>query len=201
MQRQITIAMFLLCMATHSLAEDACRTITHDLDRLACYDKASGRTLSLTKSEVVGAWVKEEETSKLTDDKNIYLYLDSNEGVNCGWNKGEKIKLIVRCMEKKTSLIFSTGCHMTSSSYDDYGKIDFRIDQQKAAKFTGNASTDNKSLGLWSGAKSIPIIKKMIGGSEMVVRMTPYGENPFTATFNVTGLDEAIKPVREQCKW
>jgi type VI secretion system protein VasI len=41
----------------------------------------------------------------------------------------------------------------------------------------------------------------MFGKSTMIVRITPFGENPFTATFNISGLEEAIVPLRQACKW
>ncbi|MFK4823175.1 type VI secretion system-associated protein TagO, partial [Paenochrobactrum sp. BZR 588] len=101
----------------------------------------------------------------------------------------------------KTSLYINTGCHMTSSDYNDYGDVTYRLDSDKARKVGMAESTDNKALGLWSGGKSIPVIKQMLSKDEMVVRMTPYGQSPFTATFKIAGLSDAIKPLREECKW
>jgi type VI secretion system protein VasI len=90
---------------------------------------------------------------------------------------------------------------MTSSAYSDYDHIIYRLDDEKAQTINTNESTNNRSLGLWSGARSIPVIKRMFGKSTMIVRMTPFGENPFTATFNISGLEEAIVPLRQACKW
>lgn len=107
----------------------------------------------------------------------------------------------LRCQEDSTDLFFVTDCHMTSGAYSSYGDIDYRVDTEKAKKVSGTASTDNKALGLWGGGKSIPVIKQMIGKDKIVVRMTPYSESPFTATFNIAGLAEAVKPLREECRW
>jgi type VI secretion system protein VasI len=180
--------------ALTALAEEACTEIANDLGRLACYDKLSGRTPSTSSETKSQKWGIQEQTSKLTDDKTINLVVESDEVINCGWNKGAKIALVVRCHEKKTALFFSTGCHMTSSEYNDYGKVEYR-------SFNGEASTDHKALGLWSGGKSIPVIKQMIGGTKLVARMTPYSESPFTATFDITGLEDAAKSVRKECGW
>ncbi|WP_157018348.1 type VI secretion system-associated protein TagO [Mesorhizobium xinjiangense] len=57
------------------------------------------------------------------------------------------------------------------------------------------------ALGLWNGSRSIPVIKQMLGKSRMIVRMTPYNENPFTATFDITGLENEIAPLRDACQW
>jgi type VI secretion system protein VasI len=88
-----------------------------------------------------------------------------------------------------------------ASNFGSYGDIEYRLDKEKARIVSGDASTDNKALGLWNGGRSIPVIKQMISKSDMIVRMTPYSQNPFTATFKVAGLDKAIEPLRKECGW
>lgn len=129
------------------------------------------------------------------------MSVESNEVGDCGWNNGSKISLVLRCHENTTSLYFVTGCRMTSGDYNDYGDISYRLDDDRARTVGGHESTNNRSLGLWTGGRSIPVIKQMFGKTQMVVRMTPYGENPFTATFDIAGLNEAISPLREACHW
>tara|TARA_R110000751_G_scaffold146094_8_gene249984 strand:+ start:3178 stop:3795 length:618 start_codon:yes stop_codon:yes gene_type:complete len=179
-----------------------CIRIENDLDRLACYDRETGRT---PKQAVVraprGKWLVTKETSKLSDRTNVYLQLKSDEVVDCGWNSGEKIELQIRCHENTTALFFHTGCHMTSSDYNGYGDITYRLDKEKARKVSTQESTNNKSLGLWRGGQSIPVIKQMFDKKSMLVRMTPYSENPFTATFKIAGLETAIEPLRKACNW
>ncbi len=195
-------AVFLISGAAYASDIKDCAKTENDLDRLSCYDKISGRTpVNTPVKDVAGKWESKITTSKMTDDKNITLFLESEEPINCGWNKGEEIILILRCQEQKTSMYFNTGCHMTSSDYNDYGDVTYRLDNEKARKVEMEESTDNKAIGLWSGGKSIPIIKQMLGKNEMVVRMTPYGQSPFTATFKIAGLAEAIEPLRKECKW
>lgn len=181
---------------------DECISISPDLDRLACYDKSHGKTPQQTTSTTsAGAWIVKEETSALTDDKNVFLYLESDDPVDCGWNNNQKIVLAVMCHENKTALYFNTGCHMVSSEYNDYGTIEYRVDAEKARKINGVNSTDNKALGLWSGGTSIPVIKQLLNKQKLVARMTPYGESPFTATFSIAGLEKNIEALRAQCKW
>lgn len=199
--RTLALSMALISIGGAAHAQDTCVKIDNDLDRLGCYDRTSGRTGKVETITSPGKWSSASEASKLTDDNTITLTLDSNEVIDCGWNNGAKITLVVRCQEKKTAVYFVTGCHMASSEYDDYGKIEYRIDAQKARSVDADASTDNKALGLWSGASAIPLIKQMTSGRQMVTRMTPYSESPFTATFDIVGLDEAIKPLRKECAW
>lgn len=179
-----------------------CISIDVDLDRLACYDREAGRTPKAAPvSRPTGKWRIRKEVSKLTDEPTVVMVVESNEVVDCGWNRGKRISLVLRCMENKTVLYFDTGCHMASSDYNDYGDITYRIDDEAARTVAGNASTDNRALGLWSGGRSIPVIKQMLGKSQMVARMTPFSESPFTATFDIAGIEETIKPLQEACHW
>lgn len=180
-----------------------CLSVENDLDRLACYDREAGRAPSSQSVNVPsgGQWSVRSETSAMTDRTNVFLTLDSEEVVDCGWNNGKKITLVLRCYDDKTSLYFDTGCHMTSSEYNDYGKIQYRLDSDAARAVEAEESTDNRALGLWSGAKAIPMMRQMAGKSKMLVRMTPFGENPFAATFNIAGMEKAIEPLKKACNW
>lgn len=201
MRSLLIIATVIMAGVAPAMAAD-CLKIDNDLDRLACYDREAGRTPSAsTLPQSAGKWVVRRETSKLTDQPTVVMSIDSDEVVDCGWNRGQKIGLVLRCMENKTVLYFSTGCHMTASQYNDYGNITYRLDDEKARTVGGDASTDNRALGLWNGGKSIPVIKQMYGRKQMIVRMTPYSESPFTATFDISGAEEASKPLREACGW
>ena len=188
--------------AVYAQDADRCIVIESSLDRLACYDEAHGRTPSVQKLEngSPGAWRVTQETSKLTDEKTVVVSVASTEVIDCGWNKGARITLVARCMENTTSMYFVTNCHMTDS-VDDYGQITYRIDDEKARTAHALASTDNRALGLWSGSRSIPVIKQLLGKNTLITRMTPFSENPFTATFPIRGLETAIAPLRKACNW
>lgn len=197
----------MLCTAAEAADPPSCIRVDNDLDRLACYDKAHGRTSKFEPLKVdallktPGDWVSHVETSKLTDKTNVFLSVRSKEVISCGFGFRDKIDLTIRCQDEKTSLIFVTGCHMVSSEYNDYGDVTYRLDKDPAQKRRFDESTNHKALGLWSGSEAIPFIKGLFGKSSMLVKMTPYSESPFTATFDVTGLADVIKPLREACKW
>lgn len=178
-----------------------CAALDNDLDRLACYDRASGRTPEVTSEPSAGEWEVHVERSKLTDEQNVYLHVESDEIIDCGWSRGGRVTLWVRCVENTTALIFSTGCHMASGSYTSLGDVTYRVDDEKARTVSMSESNNNRSLGLWSGGRSIPVIKQLFGHSKLLARMTPFNENAFTATFNIAGLEDAIEPLRKACHW
>lgn len=181
---------------------ESCREIENDLDRLACFDRVSGRTPISSGPESKGAWTISTRTSELKDTTDVFMRVESNDSVSCRFGNRDKITLMIRCMENTTAVIFITpGCHMTSSDYNDYGHVEYRIDSRKAKKARMEESTNNRSLGLWSGSRAIPFAKEMFGAQSLIARITPYNENPFTVTFNISGLEEAIKPLRTSCNW
>lgn len=192
-----------VCLAPQAQSQEMdCKTMEADLDRLACYDKQSGRTpVTVTQRVEPTEWVTETKVSKLTDEKGVYLSVSSKEPVLCRWNNRNKATLVVRCHENKTSVYLTTECHMVSSEYNDYGDVTYRIDENPSKSIAMDESTDNRALGLWSGGQAIPFIKQMLGGQTMVTRFTPYNDSPVTAEFNISGLDKAIIALREQCKW
>jgi type VI secretion system protein VasI len=180
---------------------ESCIRVENDLDRLTCYDREAGRTpRKETMGPISGAWVVEKSTSKLTDQPTVVMTTRSVETIDCGWSRGQ-ISLTIRCHENTTSMLFVTGCHMTSSEYNNYGDVTYRLDEEKARTVGMHESTNNRTLGLWRGGQSIPVIKSMFGKSQMVVRMTPFGESPFTANFDINGLETAITPLRQACHW
>lgn len=199
--KSLSLAMTVM-LPYSSAAEEIheCRLIDSDLDRLACYDRASGRTPEKTDVQTSSSWNVSVEKSEMTDDTNVFVSVASNEAVNCGWST-QPTTLMLRCKENTTSAYFVTGCHMTASEYNSYGQVTYRIDDANARTKSFEESTNNRSLGLWRGRKSIPFIKELIGHDRLLARMTPYGENAFTVDFNIAGLDNAIAPLRKACNW
>lgn len=148
-------------------------------------------------------WYVSEEVSPMDDSRNVYLSTRSSEAVPGRYGRSTvRPTLYVRCVENTTALILHMdGHHMASSEYHTWGDVDMRIDDGKAFTKPMTQSTNNRSLGLWSGGTSIPVIRQMFGAEQLTVRATPYSESPMTMTFDISGLEEEIAPLREACHW
>ena len=196
---------FLFCIASGAGApaftQEKCRSISDDAARLACYDlenEASKPTIDTGNS--LGKWQKHSDTSQLTDDKNVFLQLESDDPVAGRFGGAEPATLIIRCRENTTSAFFVFN-DLFMADIQGYGTIDYRLDDAPMKKLRANASTDNSALGLWSGGSAIPFIKSMLGKNRLVVRATPFNESAITVSFSISGLDEAVKELRETCHW
>lgn len=191
----------LLATSAPAFAE-VCPEIENDLDRLACYDKEAGLTPATTIEPATnGNWIVSTDKSEFKDTTDVIVALRSENTLSCkNYGAAEKASLILRCSENTTAMYLATDCHL-ASGHGGYGQVEYRFGEKPAHKREFNASTDNKALGLWSGRKSISMIKAMLGSERAIFRFTPYGNSPVTAKFNITGIDDAIAPLRKECGW
>jgi type VI secretion system protein VasI len=196
----ICVFVALTCSPAYSEVEE-CWEVENDLDRLACYDRASGRSPSIRKVQQDSAWDIRSETSAFQDTTDVYMRLESEGVVACNqFGPSQKATLLLRCMENSTNLYIATNCHL-ASGFHGYGEVEYRIDQNKARTKQFDSSTDNKALGLWSGGTAIPMIKEMFGAETLLVRFTPFNMNPVTASFPISGTESAVSELRKACHW
>lgn len=181
-----------------AVASTECVSVHDDKSRLACYDM---KYRPATVATTANAWNVRESTSKMDDSKSVVLHVESTETVSGRFGGvGVTADLYLRCSENATSAYFVLGDNFLADT-EGYGRVTYRLDSQKPKTASMDASTDNKALGLWSGGVAIPFIKGIYGRDAMTVRITPYNESPVTVTFPVSGLEEAITPLRKACRW
>ena len=176
-----------------------CVAINDPDTRLSCFDDAFVETYveqPLPQSD----WSVSVDTSALDDSKTVVLSLSSKDQFLDQYGQLKRGSLIIRCMENTTSLYTHWGGHFMSDNRNS-GRVDYRVDTQKASRVNMTESTNNKSLGLWSGGQSIPFIKKLLDAKQLYIRATPYSESAVEMSFNITGLQKAIEPLREACSW
>jgi type VI secretion system protein VasI len=201
MHYSFACAIAALCPAL-AVAQTDCRSIESDLDRLACYDLESGRAHESIAASTEGAWRVRSERSEMTDDPNVYVTVASDDPLPCRFASPENAMLVLRCQENTTSVIISTtGCHLASSDYNNYGVVTYRLDEAPSSTRDFVESTDNRALGLWSGGEAIPFIKDLFGHRELLTRFTPFNDSPVTARFSIAAVEEAVAPLREACGW
>lgn len=173
-----------------------CAAINGDLDRLECYDnmakrhKLAGLQPVTIKGEGVGNWIVESEVNPIDDSKTVNLFLVASSGVA---RFDKPISLVARCKSNQTELYINWATYLGQEAF-----VTSRIGTKKANKSEWDLSSDSQAT---FKRQPISMLKEMLGESKLVVQVTPYNENPSTAVFDITGLDEAIKPLQETCAW
>lgn len=208
-----TAISFLLCSGSFAaelnLNNDeilACKLISDSKQRLACFDKVDKKIAEpvVSKKDAnddsnptgdVGKWVINKEQSPLDDSWNVYVYQNADEPIRGMFGRPAMPTLFLTCREGKTSLYLSwdvyLGLNETSMTY--------RTDSEKSVKRSWNISTDNKAV-FYTG-NTINLAKDLMRGKSIYATIIPYGESSVSARFDLTGLSEAIKPLRSACKW
>lgn len=199
-------SVFVFCLITFetlsasALADvDKCLDIQASMDRLACYDREAGYNPVIRTVEGTGKWKVHTETSKIDDSTNVYLFLESDNHENCPYDQ-DPHQISMACRENTTNFwVTFGGCFM--SSHGGKGRVTYRIDLEEARQINFRESNDNNALGLWSGGRAIPFIKKILGHDKLLIRAQPFSESTVTGEYPIAGIDEAIKPLREACAW
>ena len=178
-----------------------CARIDQPTARLACFDQEFPKALSAPVTAATGKWRMQSAPSAVARRTDHTLSLASQGMIECRWSDPRPVHLRMRCIGNVTSVLLETGCFMTSSQYLGYGDVSYAIDSDEAKVARMTAGADDRSLGFWSGETAIPLIRDLLGASTLTVRMTPYSDEPISAAFDVRGITEAIKPIREECGW
>jgi type VI secretion system protein VasI len=176
-----------------------CATMQNPDARLSCYDALFVQTAP-APTPAPGQWRVSDARSSLDDTRRVVLTLDSTEPMRGRFGRNEHAILAIRCEENTTSLFINWGGHFMSD-LNQGGRVDYRIDARPPGNVTMRVSNNNMALGLWNGRSSIPFIRSLVDGDELYVRATPFSESRIEARFPISGLADAIRPLREACRW
>jgi len=144
-----------------------------------------------------GKWQASTKENPLDDSESVYLRLVADDV-----SEGKLPTLLARCRSNVTELYINWSEYLGDDSYDvyeDFKYVTIRLDNQEARREQWDISTDHKAVFApnWAGT----LLKSMVGKSRLVVQVTPYNENPRTAIFDISGLEEPLESLSEACGW
>jgi len=177
----------------------ACAKIENDIARLECFDglaarlggQASGALDSPGRSEV-GKWTVTEDTNPLDDSRTVTLALRADEGKT---STGDPVQLVLRCQSEQTA------AYIIWNDYfgDDDRSVAVRIGSGPVDRQRWGLSTDHTAT-FYPGTATA-FIMSLGEADRLVAQATPSGKSPVTAIFDVRGILEASRPLREACGW
>lgn len=130
-------------------------------------------------------WNKQESLNKFNDTNDIQIWVKSSTGQ----------EMTIVCRNNKTELYLDWKEFISTSNVD----VTHRVGTKQQATKKWSVSTNFKST--FHSTGTISFIKSMIGEMLVIFEVTPHGENPRLAEFLISGLGDAIKPIRESCSW
>jgi type VI secretion system protein VasI len=191
--------LFLLSLATLSPAIASneafrvCALISDGKKRLACFDKIASDLGA--KAEVQASkpsnWKVETKVDPMNDSLVNFVSIQALEGAN---RRGDLPSLIFRCKDKLQDIYVSWGVFISTESTTVTTRI--RTEEAFAAKWS--VSTDHTATFY---PYSVEMIRNLRPGGRLVLQVTPHSDSPITAIFNVDGLDETLKGVKNDCGW
>ncbi|MFT7446978.1 MAG: type VI secretion system protein VasI [Glaciecola sp.] len=190
---------------------DKCHQMSTDNIRLMCYDKETEYSKTTDdpeeKEDVAQVepkpatepegkhWRLSGERSALDSRKDVWLSVisDNTEGNSIG--SPIRATLWLRCMENKTNVLISFDRYTT-----DNQNVRYKFDDESVEKQWMETIRGGDGIGIWSGSRAIPFIKKMYGKERMVVAYNTYS-GPVEFTFNISGVRARIDTLAKECEW
>jgi len=181
-----------------------CLAIKDDIPRLACYDAAlkyvkddAGVVEVEAETPIATGqhWRLTEENSALDDRTDIWLSVTSKNTEGNSIGSPIRATLFMRCMENKTNVLIGFDRYTT-----DNQNVRFRLDDTPVQSQWMETMRGGDGIGVWSGGPAIPLIKKFLGHSKLVIGYNTY-TGPVEFEFDISGLDQRIEPLANSCGW
>lgn len=198
--KKIVALLLLSSQISYAAVDEAsfamCAVIDGDLARLECFDilAAENRLDGPQAVEIdvdgVGKWIVDVKTNPIDDSTTVTLVLAADSGQG---RFGESISLVARCSSNKTDIYINWNDYLGSEA-----QVLTRVGTNTAETANWSMSTDSKGT---FHRNPENFIRELLETNKLVAQTTPYGESPVTAIFNLEGIANAIKPLRETCGW
>lgn len=145
-----------------------------------------------------GKWQVSRSTNPIDDSPTVVLTLRADSGQS---TYGESIVFIARCQSNTTEAYIIWNDYLGDDSSRGYDQkyVTVRIGDAAPEEQTWGISTDSEATFApgWAGN----LLKRMLESGRLVVRTTPYNENPVTAIFDTSGLHVVLPELAETCHW
>lgn len=143
-------------------------------------------------AEPLGRWLVVSNTDKFDHTKTVFISLTSAEPIAGGDKHG---LLIVACVKDKTELFVGD---LGALGARNEQVIQWRLDAPPIKAETWTILPSKSAL---HAPRSIPLLKQMFAASEFAIKVRLQGDVDQVLSFKLSGLEEAIKPVRRACTW
>lgn len=145
-------------------------------------------------SPKVGMWVFSTYTSEMDDTRTTFVSLDADKGFD-SFGRHIVPRLTVQCRDKSLDLLFVIGTEAVTAS-DRKTPIRMRFDRNSASTYELRSSSDKTAFFF---ENQLDMIRQIKNHSTLLVQFYPLYGSQTMATFELDGLDEAIKLLEPEC--
>lgn len=138
-------------------------------------------------------WALSTETDIMTDVARLLAIVDSPSATSCR----QPARLVLRCDNGATAMYVSHGCYAPPTARDSLLPVQWRVDDGDVEDRDFQTSTNDQAFGDFTGGQFL--IRDLFGAERLIVRFSPYRDPPVTIVFDVSGIDLAVRDLREAC--
>lgn len=146
-----------------------------------------------------GAWRVRTDINPIDDTQTVTLSLAAEIGTS---RSGAPVTFIARCKSNTTEAYVVWGDFLGDDSgdvYSEWKRVIVRVGAGHARDERWGMSTDRKATFAPSWAGNF--LKELLDEDRLVLQTIPYGENPNTAIFKVSGLRGVLGQLAGTCNW
>lgn len=207
----LPLALFPSVLPAADARFDRCHAMSMNDLRLTCYDKETGyvepqpdeqekvankeQKVEPEEKPLGKQWRYRDEVSALDDRTDVWLSLSSKNTEGNAIGSPTRATLWVRCMENKTNVFIGFGRYTT-----DNQSVKYKLDDGPVQKQWMETMRGGEGIGIWSGSRAIPFIKRTFGKQRLVISYNTY-TGPVEFKFDISGLRERIDPLATACHW
>lgn len=147
-------------------------------------------------------WFVETETDPMTDKKRVYVTLLSDNVLTKGGDllSMQEPMITFRCQDNTTEILIDFKQPLSPEMGNALRRnIKVRLDDNKP--YGVNLNTSQSDLRVYFMPNPINNIKKMFGHKEMLISYQAHRVGEQVLKFNISELQEKIKPVSDTCNW
>jgi len=143
-----------------------------------------------------GRWFKQSEKDAMTDQLNIRMITPASNDISTGYSE-KRPTIEVRCIKGVPDIMINSRTIIDSDIYS-HAKARYRFDSDPPQAIGMVASQDRRGVFFNEPLKWFDRLMAHAGG-KLVVEIPVFGQVPEATTFDLTGADVAIPPVKEAC--
>lgn len=171
-----------------------CESIAEPEKQAQCLKDAIELLSAIKDPDSLKSWKTMRKTDPMTDRQNVIVTKAATEGIS---DNGAPYMLSIRCENKKTKMAF----HWNTYIGLDSAPLKLRVDKKRPNTTTWKVTEGGHTL-FWPKHRHIPgMVKRWFDAEQIVVQTNAYGQGTLTAIFDISDLEDGVKPVRETCGW